>query len=114
MSRTRILSAIGLVGLSLVIIGCPKKAPEAPPPPPPPPVTVAPPTEVPPPPPPVVDETPDLRATADGRFLRARVFEAQGRVEDALDEARAALEIDPEHVEARWMVVRLGGGSGPG
>ena len=58
MSRTRMLSAIGLLGLSLVIMGCPKKAPEAPPPPPPP-VTVPPPTEVAPPPPPVVDETPD-------------------------------------------------------
>ena len=59
MSRTRMLSAIGLVGLSLVVMGCPKKAPEAPPPPPPP-VTVAPPQEVaPPPPPPVIDETPD-------------------------------------------------------
>ena len=58
MSRTRMLSAIGLVGLSLLVIGCPKKAPEAPPPPPPP-VTVAPPQEVPPPPPPVVDEVPD-------------------------------------------------------
>ena len=35
MSRTRMLSAIGLVGLSLLVMGCPKKkAPEAPPPPP--------------------------------------------------------------------------------
>ncbi|MFQ5349834.1 MAG: OmpA family protein [Thermoanaerobaculia bacterium] len=58
MSRTRMLSAIGLVGLSLLVMGCPKKAPEAPPPPPPP-VTVPPPQEVAPPPPPVVDETPD-------------------------------------------------------
>ncbi len=58
MSRTRMLSAIGLVGLSLVIMGCPKKAPEPVPPPPPPPVTVPPPQEV-APPPPVVDETPD-------------------------------------------------------
>jgi len=54
------LSAIGLVGLSLVVMGCPSKAPETPPPPPPPPpVTVAPPPAVEPPPPPVVDETPD-------------------------------------------------------
>jgi peptidoglycan-associated lipoprotein len=52
------LSAIGLVGLSLLVMGCPKKAPEEPPPPPPP-VTVPPPQEVAPPPPPVVDETPD-------------------------------------------------------
>ena len=58
MSRTRMLSAIGLAGLSLFIIGCPKKAPETAPPPPPP-VTVPPPTEVEPPPPPPVDETPD-------------------------------------------------------
>ena len=58
MSRTRMLWAIGLVGLSLVIVGCPKKKPVEPPPPPPPPVTVAPPQEAPPPPPPV-DETPD-------------------------------------------------------
>jgi peptidoglycan-associated lipoprotein len=59
MSRTRMLSAIGLVGLSLLVMGCPKKAPEAPPPPPPPPVTVPPPQEVAPQPAPVVDETPD-------------------------------------------------------
>ena len=59
MSRTRMLSAIGLVGLSLLVMGCPSKAPETPPPPPPPPVTVPPPQEVAPPPPPVVDETPD-------------------------------------------------------
>ena len=59
MSRTRTLWAIGLVSLSLVIMGCPKKEPEAPPPPPPP-VTVPPPQEVaPPPPPPPPDETPD-------------------------------------------------------
>jgi peptidoglycan-associated lipoprotein len=54
------LSAIGLVGLSLLVFGCQPKAPETPPPPPPPPVTVPPPQEVAPPaPPPVVDETPD-------------------------------------------------------
>ena len=59
MSRTRMLWAVGLVCLSLVITGCPKKAPEAPPPPPPP-VTVAPPPPAPPPPlPPPADETPD-------------------------------------------------------
>ncbi len=58
MSRTRMMWAIGLVGLSLVIMGCPKNGPEAPPPPPPP-VTVAPPPPAPPPPPPPVDETPD-------------------------------------------------------
>ena len=59
MSRTRMLLAIGLVGLSLVTVGCQPKAPETPPPPPPPPPVVAPPQEVAPPPPPVVDETPD-------------------------------------------------------
>ena len=59
MSRTRMLLAIGLVGLSLVSIGCqPKPAPTPPPAPSPPPV-VPPATEVAPPPPPVVDETPD-------------------------------------------------------
>jgi peptidoglycan-associated lipoprotein len=52
------LSAIGLVGLSLLVMGCPKKkAPEAPPPPPPP--TVAAPAPVAPPPAPMADETPD-------------------------------------------------------
>ena len=58
MNRTRMMWMIGLVGLSLVITGCPKKAPPTPPPPPPP-VTVAPPPPAPPPPPPPVDETPD-------------------------------------------------------
>ena len=59
MNCTRMLSAIGLVGLSLVIMGCSSKAPETPPPPPPPPVTVPPPTDVEPPSPVVPDETPD-------------------------------------------------------
>ncbi len=59
MSRYRMIPAIGLVGLSLFLLGCPKKKP-VPPPPPPPVATVPPPQEVaPPPPPPVRDETPD-------------------------------------------------------
>ena len=58
MSRTRMLSAIGLVGLSLMMMSCKPEPPQTPPPPPPPPV-VEPPQEVAPPPPPVVDETPD-------------------------------------------------------
>jgi peptidoglycan-associated lipoprotein len=52
------LWASGLLSLSLLVTGCPKKEPVAPPPPPPP-VTVEPPPPAPPPPPPVVDETPD-------------------------------------------------------
>ena len=59
MSRTRILLAIGLVGLTLVTVGCQPKPDPTPPPPPPPPPVVAPPQEVAPPPAPVVDETPD-------------------------------------------------------